>query len=792
MGELLLVKGQNVPVDGGVASLRLSVRWSTTADPVDVDVVALMLGADGRVRSDADMIFYNQPATADGSVVLAGKVAADAGGSGDVLVDLSAVEPGVRSLTLVATTDGATLADLQALEWLVIDERSNALARFPVAGLTTERAVVVGEVYRRDDGWRLRAVGQGWQGGLAGLATDYGVDVDPAGAGPDGEADGDGEIEDEVDGHGVAQDEADDPTADDPTGEHRTDDVLTSELTDDLMPADPPAMGPAPTGPAPTGPAPAGSAPDRAPAGRTPPAPAEPTAAEPAAAEPAAAEPAAVDPAAVEPAAVEPAAVEPTAGPPPDAGRPASHPSGPPLGTRHRRVRIATPKPVALEPRRLAEDAAWQDSRLVSISGIGGADAQEKRATSALLWAMAAVRPLGRALTARAGAPAGALETFIEVGFPLGERRVIPDGVIRIARGEQVWTALVEVKTGDGMLGRDQIETYLRLAKRRRYDAVLTISNQISTEPDVHPVEVAATVSTAVGLVHISWSEVMHEIRMLLSHHRFTDPLPLWILAELDRYLGHPRSGAMPFNDMGPSWVSVRESVGAGTLRPGDAKAVPIVNSWHKLIRQLSLGLTARLGVPVRPIVPRRLQGDPSARLDEGTHRLGDHGRLAARLRVPDAAGPIGIVADLRTTQVHVSIEIGAPQESSLGRRVTWLTKQLKDAPDDLLVEARFAPRAETTCERLADVRARPQSLLPGKDWEPTMFVVSRVHPMGTKRSGARGSFVTSVSDAVDEFYTQVVERVRPWTPPAPPLPPAESEPEPRAPRAEPAESPDR
>ena len=57
-------------------------------------------------------------------------------------------------------------------------------------------------------------------------------------------------------------------------------------------------------------------------------------------------------------------------------------------------------------------------------------------------------------MTARATAPAGAVETFLEVGFPLGDQRVIPDGVIRIARGGRVWTALVEVKTGDAILHR--------------------------------------------------------------------------------------------------------------------------------------------------------------------------------------------------------------------------------------------------------------------------------------------------------------------------------------------------
>jgi hypothetical protein len=94
----------------------------------------------------------------------------------------------------------------------------------------------------------------------------------------------------------------------------------------------------------------------------------------------------------------------------------------------------------------------------------------------------------------------------------------------------------------------------------------------------------------------------------------------------------------------------------------------------------------------------------------------------------------------------------------------------LKSAPDDVLVEARFAPRSETTCERLADIRDRPNALLPNREWEPSAFVISRHQPMGTKRSGVKGSFVTSVNKALDDFYAEVIEKVRPWTPPAPQL----------------------
>lgn len=695
-----LTKGQNVPLDPEITSLRMSVRWVAPADAVTVDLVALIVGPDGRVRSDADMIFYNQPSTADGSVVHAGKVIGDDHGSDDVSVDIPALGADVSSLAIAASTDGAPFGDIRALEWSVVLQNGETAVRYAVDGLTTERALVLGELYRRADGWRLRAVGQGWDGGLAGLATDYGVAIelepDPAESPSGSISEGDGEFE-------VVESSADPHLHSDPTvreefaaldeSEHPA--VATAVPDNDHLSAEPPSEVSTPL--------------------------AEPEKARPRRSQP--------------------------------------------------KVRVAPVKSAATPVMRLADDPAWSPSRLFSVSGIGGADEQEKRATSALLWAMSAVRPLGRALTARAMAPAGNVETFLEVSFPLGEHRVIPDGVIRIARGDRVWTALVEVKTGDAALHREQLESYLRVAKRRKYDVVLTISNELSTDPGIHPVQIAPNLTTAVELVHLSWSEVMHEIRMLLAHHPFTDPLAMWILAELLRYLEHPRSGTMAFHDMGTAWVPVREAVAAGTLRPGDRKTEPVVLAWHRLVRQLALGLTARLGVPVKQVSARRLLSDPDLRNREAAVRLANDGILTATFKVPDAAGPITVSADLRTSRVRTSIDVAAPQEGPLPRRVAWLARQLRTAPDALLVEAHFDPRTDTTCEHLSDIRDHPGTLIPGKDWEPTSFTVSQLQPMGTKRSGARGSFVSSVTAALDTFYADVVENLRPWTPPAPQLP---------------------
>lgn len=137
----------------------------------------------------------------------------------------------------------------------------------------------------------------------------------------------------------------------------------------------------------------------------------------------------------------------------------------------------------------MAEES-WHEARLIPTSGINGAEEQERRATSALLAVMVAVREFGRALTKPFGAPVGSLEAFIEVPFVLGERRLYPDGLLRVRRGQKSWTALIEVKTGRNELGSEQIENYLDIAREQGFDAVVTISNEIPPVVGQHPTKV--------------------------------------------------------------------------------------------------------------------------------------------------------------------------------------------------------------------------------------------------------------------------------------------------------------
>ncbi|MFI1016903.1 TerD family protein [Streptomyces sp. NPDC020965] len=173
-----MLKGANTPVPA--PRVRVELGWGAGPSVPDVDASALLLAAgSGKVRSDGDFVFYNQPAHASGAVRHEGKRTSAAGVVDAVEVDLARVEPGIEKIVLAASSDGGSFGQVPGLHVRVIDAASGAeIARYDSQDATVERAFVLGELYRRQGAWKFRAVGQGYSAGLAGLATDYGITVD--------------------------------------------------------------------------------------------------------------------------------------------------------------------------------------------------------------------------------------------------------------------------------------------------------------------------------------------------------------------------------------------------------------------------------------------------------------------------------------------------------------------------------------------------------------------------------------------------------------------------------------
>ncbi|MFG2988215.1 TerD family protein [Streptomyces sp. NPDC048257] len=172
-----LRKGANVPVPS--TRVRVELGWRGGPGAPDVDVSALLLTAAGKVRSDDDFVFYNQPVHGSGAVRHEGR--RQDGGTGvleTISVTLSAVEQEIATVVVAASTDG-TFGQVPGLFVRVLDAESGAeTARFDATDATSETALVLGELYRRGGAWKFRAVGQGYDSGLAGLATDFGITVD--------------------------------------------------------------------------------------------------------------------------------------------------------------------------------------------------------------------------------------------------------------------------------------------------------------------------------------------------------------------------------------------------------------------------------------------------------------------------------------------------------------------------------------------------------------------------------------------------------------------------------------
>ncbi|GAA0275753.1 TerD family protein [Streptomyces polychromogenes] len=666
-------KGANVSLNAlseDVGAVVLSLGWTSASGAGDADVSVLLVDENGKIRSENDFYFYNNPAAPDGSVQLLGKTATDSGDEDRISVDLTAVPADVARIVVAASQyGGARFGDLDDLRMTVADRSGEPLVGFSIDDAGVETAFIFGELYRRGEEWKFRAVGQGYETGLAGLATDFGVVVDES-----EEADGaDGAPEADVTGEG-------DGSADRAAG-----------------PADP-AKGADPA-------AGADTAPDSA------------------------------DGAGDVPAAPVPAQTR---------GR----------SPRTARKKITLPK---VSGKSLAENDSWRPARLFPVPTLKSDREREVRATSVLLAVMAQVPELGRRLTAGFGAPAGRMQTFTEVSLPHGDTPRRPDGVIRVERAGKLWTALVETKTNGNPLRAEQVQEYMDIAARRAYEAVITLSNDVALDGSpVVDVRTDGRRKHKVSLWHLSWAEVAHQTQLLIRHEGVANAAHAWLLQELLEYLQHENSGCHGFQNMGPAWVPVRKGIDDETLSVGDPRAVEVVESWERLIRQVCLRLGGELGQKALPVQRARRGSDPQARRVAAAERLCREGRLAAELRIEGTDRVIAVTADLRTAKVRTSVDVPAPAGSYPLTTAKRLLRMLAEAPADLhvesLVEGGGGPRG--TLERL---RPEPADLLPKGGAQLTGFRLSLVKGTGTTRGNAESGFIRSVDEAVERFHHGVL-----------------------------------
>ncbi|WP_037182196.1 TerD family protein [Rhodococcoides fascians] len=171
----LVPRGGVVDLAASATSLSVNASWRVS-DPgsTAVDVVSFLLNSDEVVSSDEDFVFFNAPATSDGAVALT----IDGDSEQGIRIDLTSVPSDCDRIVVAAAIDGdSTFGDIGAVS-IALDGTESPIAAAVLDAATTERSMLLAEIYRRGVGWRFRAIGQGYDDGLAELAVRYGVEVD--------------------------------------------------------------------------------------------------------------------------------------------------------------------------------------------------------------------------------------------------------------------------------------------------------------------------------------------------------------------------------------------------------------------------------------------------------------------------------------------------------------------------------------------------------------------------------------------------------------------------------------
>jgi tellurium resistance protein TerD len=187
-----LTKGGNVSLTKqapGLSAVVVGLGWdarTTDGKAFDLDASAIVCDSGGRVLSDKHFVFFNNLSTPDGAVQHSGDNLTGEGAGDDeqVRVNLAGLPPEAARVVFPvsiyeADSSGQTFGQVRNAFIRVVNQADNAeLARYDLSeDASTETAMVFGELYRNNEEWKFRAVGQGYSAGLAGIARDFGVNV---------------------------------------------------------------------------------------------------------------------------------------------------------------------------------------------------------------------------------------------------------------------------------------------------------------------------------------------------------------------------------------------------------------------------------------------------------------------------------------------------------------------------------------------------------------------------------------------------------------------------------------
>jgi hypothetical protein len=402
---------------------------------------------------------------------------------------------------------------------------------------------------------------------------------------------------------------------------------------------------------------------------------------------------------------------------------------------------------------------------------------KEGRTLSILLASMAHVPEFANAMLSTIGRKVGvraSLKAYTEVCFPKTTvPKCRPDGLLVVSTGKSIWRAFIEAKVGTAKLTPEQIEMYLTVAREVGVDAVITISNDFTSSPEQHPVEINRRLLGKTELYHFSWFSFLTALNVLSEGDEVGDRDHQFLLDELERFLIHPSAGLQRFTQMTTSWTSLLDRIRSGlTTSKTNDDVISVVESWHSELRDLCLLTTRKTGAYVDLKLPTKLKNNPSERLKADAKSVAENCLLSAALIVPNAATTLELEADLASRTLRALCQLDAPKDRvRQASRLNWILAQLEETDGDAVrLQSHWPGRAATIESSLEEARVDPSiHTHPDKSMLPHRFAVLMRMADGRKFIG-RNTFIAELESLTLDFYDHVLCRLKAWQQPAPKL----------------------
>ena len=257
--------------------------------------------------------------------------------------------------------------------------------------------------------------------------------------------------------------------------------------------------------------------------------------------------------------------------------------------------------------------------------------------------------------------------------------RCRPDGLIILNTGRREARFIVEAKIGGARIDTDQLTLYSQLIRPNGIDAVITVSNELSSDPTDLPYAVPRELRN-VTFYHWSWSHLVMLAELVLREEEDFDEEQDYILREIIRYFDHESVGVARGCQMCSDWPEVVERIQVGGhLDVDDPAVMNVVQCWHQQLAGVCISQSRQLRYPVTLRLTRN-QWDSETRLVEDLAEFVEDNKLLASFVFPTEAGPIEVTADARRRNITCSLSVAAPlNRQRYGARVRWLLNQFPD-----------------------------------------------------------------------------------------------------------------